>query len=550
MYFEYTDAEKEKIQRIEDEYAQKIRDLEAKIKALRDDEPPLAKIEELHQRAGALNKKLPKDKKSAEYKKLSAEIERLDEEAADIFDEWDEAGSDEWKEARIERNRAESQLMTARYHMYLEAEDRYFASLGNNQERIYRDALRQAYLYIEDTYGQYESKLVDESYVAFRAVDVRLQEDGTFLLDKEKARENILQVVKRHLEALKDNAEYLSRFDTYLDITLSRSAYIGEAGVLGGEVQSDSLKAGANKVKKYAKPITRVQRKIFENATTLSADELDPIEDAWPVLLNRQRDIKATVSVDYNALVESGLFTAIPKLTGFDEDVYNALCSHWYAGNKRLSYDMIYRAMTGKVDGNIRVTEDQYAQIDSALNKFRAPTVLEYSEVDDAGNVREFSADEPLVQFKRGKIKINGNVAARAIEITSEPVLFSWGLFNHNEISTRDIKLLDVPGLNNGEESATIRRVLYARVDKMRHIFEKSGKKKEIAANLRRIRYDYVYDALELKAPDKNKRRLVKDKIDRILKYWVRPDFISGKYEHIRDLNGTYYAVDVYFLSE
>lgn len=546
MYFEYTEEEKLELDRMEAEYAQKIRELDEKILALRPDdpEPPKEPVEALKAKIAALHAQQPDDYHSDEYKRLEAQIRTYSDEITKIVDGWQAAGSEEWREAKAERSRLTIRHNNETAEFFFKAEERYVKSLGNDYEKIYQDAVKQIYPLIEEIYGRYETKLLTDA-LEFRARDVRLQDNGSFILDLEETRKNILKILWRYVDALQGSKEYLDRFYTQLDALLSLCSYVGNDGALWGRVKSDSLKAGANKVKKYAKPITRVQRKIFENVTTLAEGDLDP----WDVMLDRKRTISAAVAVDYSALVESGLFTTIPKLTGFDEDVYNALCTHWYAGNKRLSYDMIYRAMTGKVDGKVTISDDYYAQIDRALNKFRAPTVLEYSEEDDDGNVREFSADEPLVQFKRGKIKINGNVAARAIEITSEPVLFSWGLFNHNEISTRDIKLLDVPRLNNGEESATIRRVLYARVDKMRHIFEKNGKKKEVAANLRRIRYDYIYDALELKAPDKAKRNLIKDKIDRILEYWTSKDFISG-YEHVRDSSRAFFAVDVFFMSK
>ena len=546
MYFEYTEEEKRELDRIEAEYEQKKRELEAKIRELRPDdpEPPKEPVEALRAQIAALHAQQPDDYHSEEYKRLEAQIRACSDKISKIVDEWQAAGSEEWRKAKSELSRLTIDYKNDTAEHFFKAEERYVKSLGDDYERIYQDAIKQIYPLIEEIYSRYETRLLTDS-LEFRARDVRLQDNGSFILDLEETRKNVLKILWRYVEALQGSEEYLNRFYTQLDTLLSLCSYVGNDGALWGRVKSESLKAGANKVKKYTKPITRVQRKIFDNAAILSDDDLDP----WDVILDRKKTVSAAVAVDYSALVESGIFTTIPKLTGFDEDVYNALCSHWYAGNRRLSYDMIYRAMTGKVDGKVTISDDFYAQIDRALNKFRAPTVLEYSEEDDDGNTREFTADEPLVQFKRGKIKINGNVAARAIEVTSEPVLLSWGLFNHNEVSTRDITLLDVPRLNNGEESATIRRVLYARVDKMRHIFDKSGKKKELAANLRRIRYDYVYDALALVDPDANKRRLVKDKIDRILEYWTSKGFISG-YEHVRDSSRLFYAVDVFFMAK
>lgn len=82
----------------------------------------------------------------------------------------------------------------------------------------------------------------------------------------------------------------------------------------------------------------------------------------------------------------------------------------------------------------------------------------------------------------------------------------------------------------------------------MRNSFErKYHSKKELPNNQRSIRYDFIYSALSLEDPDKNKRRLIKNKIDRCMSYWKDKGFIAD-YLHKRDNSGTYYAVEVSFL--
>ena len=544
MFFEYTAEEKEELDRIEAEYEQRKRELDAKILELRPDdpEPPKEPISALRSKIQAIYDKLPDDKQSAEYKRLQGQIARYSKQIASITDEWQDAGSDEWKAARKERNRLDREIVEKRSRHYWKAEERYVASLGSDYEKIYQDAIKQIIPLIESIYGDYEKKLSTEA-LELSAYDVRLKADGSFVLDREETRKNVLKVLDRYLRALDD--AHVDRFYLYLDTILEYSPYVSD-GALWGMVKSESLKIGRNKVKKNVRPTTRVQGQIFKNIFTFPDDEGILPDSSY---LDRWRTVSAAVSVDFNALVESGIFSKIPKLTGFDEDVYNAICSNWYAGNKRMTYDMIYRAMTGKVNGRIHVTDDFYAAVDAALNKFRAVTKLSFAGEDGDGNKREFSADEPLVQFKRGRYSLNGIVTDRLIELTSEPVLLSWGWFNHGEVSTRDITLLDVPKLNNGEESATIRRILLGRVDKMRHLFDKTGGKKEVPSNYRRIRYDFIYDELGLSEPNKTKRNLVKEKVDRILEYWTSKGFISG-YEHVRDSKSSYYAVDIFFLSK
>ena len=112
MFFENTSEEKEELDRIEAEYEQQVRELDAKILALRPDdpEPPKEPIEALRSKVRALLDKLPEDTKSAEYKRLQSQINRYNNKIASINDEWYEAGSEEWKAARVARNRIDREM--------------------------------------------------------------------------------------------------------------------------------------------------------------------------------------------------------------------------------------------------------------------------------------------------------------------------------------------------------------------------------------------------------------------------------------------------------
>ena len=249
----------------------------------------------------------------------------------------------------------------------------------------------------------------------------------------------------------------------------------------------------------------------------------------------------------------------IPELNQLDYSVHDAIITQLNAGNQVMSYDMIYRAMTGKVDGKVTVPDEARKIIDEALDKFRGTFNLVYNYVDENGNETTERYDEPLVSYRRlvKEEKINGKVISGGIAILSdadgarlEPPLLRWARFNGNEIDTRDITLLDVPRLNNGDESFTIKMCLYRRLISMRNIFErKYHSRKEIPDNKRSIRYDYIYEALGLSDPDKNKRRLIKDKIDRCMTYWKEKGLIAD-YRHKTDKSAgnAYYAVEVSFM--
>ena len=211
--------------------------------------------------------------------------------------------------------------------------------------------------------------------------------------------------------------------------------------------------------------------------------------------------------------------------------------------------------MTGKVSGKIEIPDNAKTTIDEALTKFRGTLKLKHEFKDEQGETVTRYFDEPLVTYQRVKdVSVNGKIVAAAIRLSDDtkldPPLLRWARLNGNEIDTRDITLLDVPKLNNGDESFTIKMCLYRRIIGMRNAFDRIKKgRSELDERERIIRYDFVYEALGLEEPNKDKRKLLKDKIDRCLQYWTEKGLISG-YEHKKDkaAGNAYYASVVSFM--
>lgn len=306
--------------------------------------------------------------------------------------------------------------------------------------------------------------------------------------------------------------------------------------------------------KKYVTTVDRISKKAFKGGLVrpLDADS----SDLWDVRLESHRsksEVIARVAIDYKKIMESENISDLPKLTDDDYDVHDAIISELNAGNYVFTKTMLYRVMTGKMKvKDLEIPADADRVIEDALLKFKGTMQLEYSGEDKDGNIIEIKLDEPLVTYIRGKGYLNGKYMEDLIILPRDdrfaPPLYKWAQFNRNEIDTRDVTLLDVKGLNNGRESRVIKMCLYRRLISMRNSFErKYHSKKELPNNQRSIRYDFIYSALSLEDPDKNKRRLIKNKIDRCMSYWKDKGFIAD-YLHKRDNSGTYYAVEVSFL--
>lgn len=531
MIFEISKTEEKRARALYESYAKLILDLEAKISELAPETPP------------------PEDVKD--------------------FDKWLKSGSKEWRaarEKRIELIRTQSESMLEYYNKLY---DEHFKKLGDDPEAIVTSAFAEIDAYITDTYRRYENTRITgknddgEPVSSFRAGDVRATETG-FLLDEEETVKRLLSVVSRHLQKLKDDKKSTKLINDYLVKAVAESPYISSSeGTLFGEVlvvhettEEDKLYTVVRPTK-YMTTVDRVSKLAFDNKLTKPVGA-DP-EALWDVSLEPRKskhEVIARVAIDYAELLKSGDFAELPQFTSDDYSVLDAIISLRNAGNYAFTKTMLYRAMTGKIKGDVKVPEDISIAIDDALARFKGIFNLEYTKYDKDGNELTLRLREPIVTYIIGDGYINGKYVDELI-ITPRDEAFSppfekWARFNGNEIDTRDITLLDVPRLNNSKESRDIKQCLYRRLISMRNTFERVKKSKyELADNQRTIRYDYVYEYLGLDADSltKDKRHDIKSKIDKCMKYWQKKSFISG-YEHKKDKSAgnQYYAVMVSFM--
>lgn len=572
MIIKYTKDELRERDSFEESYERLLKELELKLETLRDDPEPDEK------KLAALNKarnriKPPKKGRnfadeqaylsSPEYQAYLDKVNKNEEEYYAVIKSWEDAGPEEWKAARAEYDRLQEERDRTRKDFYKRCEDRHFNALDGDPQKIYKDATQQVLQYIENRYRYYEKKLENDEYTAFSAIDVNRQADGSFLLDKEESRRFIYRVIDRHLTALEADSKLVSSLKEYIEQILTRSPYVTSEGVQGGIIekktkpQNETDEILATRPEKYVTPVDRVTKKVFENRLVKPLD-IDNPDALFPVRLDRYGKVIVRVAIDYKdlfkGLISAGANVKLPELNDRDYNVHDAIITLLAAGNRTMSYDMIYRAMTGIIDGKVKVPDDAKEIIDAALDKFKGTFKLEYDYKDEDGETVHVKYDEPLVTYRRATKKINGKLIDGAIVIPEDtkfdPPLLKWARTNGNEIDTRDITLLNVPGLYNGEESLTIKMCLYRRIINMRNAFERIKKSRsELDEKERSIRYDFIYEALGLKELNKDKRRLVKSKVDRILDYWTSKGFISG-YEHKKDkaAGNQFYAVVVSFM--
>ena len=570
MIIDFTSEELKALQALEDSYEKLIQAQEKKILELRPDDPEpdeeeYRKIQESRipepvelkpEPVEYTEDDIPVYSKEAldayhatpEYQTYIADNKRANDAVSKLYDEWYAAGSKKWKDARKKLESLEKELTETRDAFFKKVEDRQFNALGDDLSAILEDARSQVDRLIVSDYRYFEKMGKDGS---FSSKMVRAQEDGSFLLDTTEEREDLRRALARHIEALRADRKLVDILYRYIEDALQKSELVGDTGKRGALVTK--IKYDGELVirpDKYVTTVDRLSLMAFSNEL-MRPDDADA-DALYNIRLDKKGKVFVGAAIDYSELLKSGDIKGLPELTRDDYDVHDAIVSQLYAGNRTMSYDMIYRAMTGKVSGKITVPDDARDTIDDALAKFKSRITIEYhAGTDEAGNEVSLRINEPIVTFTQATALINGKRVKDAIVIPEDtrfdPPLLRWARFNRSEIDTRDITLLDVPKLNNGKDSRAIKMCLYRRLIRMRNTFERKGKRFELDIKQRTIRYDYIYKELGEEEPNVDRRKRIKNKVDRCMGYWAKKGLIAD-YEHKRDSKGAYYAVEVRFL--
>lgn len=473
--------------------------------------------------------------------------------------EWQESGSSEWKEAYKKEMALSNLWDNVRHNALVKADNRLLQRLSKDQDKALGELKKQVNLFcrVDYAYTAHTNERDAELFIyaarhLFLKITETLDEDHKAELEAyidKKAHETPKQIDKQIAGIVIDpSSKYkiilLAKYEPSWKSKEHETT--GKKGIL------------ATRPSKYVTTVDRTTKMIFKNELTLCNIE-DDSDELFPLRLDRKGNVHAGVVIDYRALLDEkreDRLLSLPELNQDDLSVHDAIITQLNAGNRAMSYDMLYRAMTGKVTGKITVPDDALKKIDAALDKFRGRFRLEYVYTDEDGKEKVLSYDEPLVTFRRltQKEKINGKVVAGGIILPDDtkfdPPLLKWARFNGNEIDTRDITLLDVPKINNGDESFKIKMYLYRKIGALRNEFErKYHSRKELPSNRRSIRYDTMYDELGIDVSNKDKRKLLKKKVDTCMSYWKERGFVLD-YQHKRDKSAgnTFYAVEIRFL--
>jgi len=309
--------------------------------------------------------------------------------------------------------------------------------------------------------------------------------------------------------------------------------------------------------KAYKHVLGTITDKIFSNKLTNT--KKDKVK-AYPVTLYRDKrtneKIQVYASISYDKVLEDlGENAKIPELTEDDRQVLDGIVTNLLAGNFIMTDRMIYRGFSGKEEKGNALPDGIYRMIETALDHFRGLLTLDNSpQVDALGesvSVR-VTAKEQLLPFRQitTSVSINGKIVDGSntliIQVLDIPLILRYAQ-NNNEIDTRNIKLLDVPGISNNLENLRMKRYIHNQIIMRRYNFEKNVVKNHKKMKLnRKILFKSIFEYIGLSKEEiedkssrgrQNKSRRLK-RIYKILDHYQKFGlFVSYETTHKKGTN-------------
>ena len=535
-----------------------------------------AEIERQHKAAEEKARALRPDAPTPPYG--DAKGEEIDK----IYYEWMKTGSAEWRQAFNAERIIYFKLGSARNKVLQEADEKLLKRISKSQAATVRELKRQVGIYLQSNflynadgapdYDSIRKELKDLFYKPMQTLDTDNQVEIENYIDIEAGK--LPPRVEDHKAAYRlscgittpvkgtDSGERVTvkhtdgkKYEEPVPCDYTVFYFVPARS----ENETTEERHFSVAPKDYVTTVDRLSKKAFAGELVKPTGAKETA--LWGVKLSpakSRQDVKVRAIINYDELIKSGVFEKPPQLNADDYDVHDAILSELNAGNFAFTKTMLYRVMTGKMQGYLPVPEEADATIEDALLKFKGNLKAKYKETDKDGNEIAIELDEPILTYIRGRGYLNGKYVDDLIIVPKDerftPPLLKWARFNRNEIDTRDVTLLDVKGLNNGRESRVIKMCLYRRLINMKNDFErKYHSKKELPANQRSIRYDFIYEAIGLNGDTitKDKRHDVKSKIDKCMSFWKDKGVIAD-YQHKKDkaAGNAYNAVEVFFLEK
>ncbi len=297
---------------------------------------------------------------------------------------------------------------------------------------------------------------------------------------------------------------------------------------------SDIIETSVVSPHDYVRTLGALTDRVFENTITLRNGKQGKYKvKLFTPTQKNVNEVSVYASVNFDKVFQDlGDEAEIPDFTDDGRQVHDGIVSNYLAGNRIMTYLMIYKGFTG--DENCkRLPDGIFEMISEALLSFRGWLKIQ----SNGSNKRtDKNYNEPILVFRQYEesesVIINGKTIKGGngiIEVYELPVLYRFALDNGNEVDTRPIKLLDIPNINNTPENLRLKRYLYSRVIAMRNNYERNVLKQHKKMSVsRKILFESIFSHIGATGADRKRKYKIVLKIEKTLNYWKDFGLIAG----------------------
>ena len=321
---------------------------------------------------------------------------------------------------------------------------------------------------------------------------------------KDKDAEGYAKALSIIEKSIKDSRRTLTKVKKSLNTT--RKDYV-----------STVVKAVATRASEFFAPVDKITQSLFnpQKANTF----YDNLKVIVEVGKKGGKQVKTFVSINVDELQGVTLSNGV-MVNPFNRAIHNIAVSLYVAGNKHITPRMIYEAMNGYKRKH-KPPEQLYEAIMESMRKLiRTFIKIDATEEAEKLGVDVLRLENYLLPAKITTVAMNGQ-EVEAFSFMDEPPLYTYAS-KKKQICRCDIALL-ADDISMTPENVAIRDYLLERVTTF-----KSKKSKLLNV----IRYDTLYEYLELTAPNENALRQrkydIRSKVRTILNAWATAGFIEG----------------------
>ena len=290
-------------------------------------------------------------------------------------------------------------------------------------------------------------------------------------------------------------------------------------------MQRGTIKVDIIRPRQYISPNTKASNRLFarENERYYEGIRQLAVEGT-----RSKKDISVSLFVKYDEHIDAGIRLSMPHessmLISFDRIIHDAIVSQIMNGNRDISTNMIFQVISGNSDGKASANPVSKS-LSKAISDSITRLFLSWVEIDATEQAKAYGFDKGrysghLLTGSITEASLNGNITTCA-HIAELPILYKYAN-DCGQVIRYDVKLLDVPALENSPEWIVLKTYLLQQVQIMTRNKNYS----------RTICFETLHELLDVQAPSeaalRMKKKQIRDNVIKCLDFWTAQKLIRG----------------------